>query len=521
MSKENPGFGKPEKTIRQSGSVIELYNFQEILNDARNGRVRVYDRADFNTPIERAYVFVENASLLSGEIGVSYTAFIDMDRSRNDTQELHQRIIRKLNEKIRYSYKFGDNFTVSHTAFHNVFKLSSEKGSKFLVWADPRQNFVCISNNLSLSGQASSGEITEVAVVPPAENTVDQQEVFSNFLQGLVSVADLTAGSIDRYNLDNIQLRRTYKIGLEKTMTRPDIKGEQPTKEPITQDQSKQKTSPLESEFEVVSGEISLDDIGGLHEVKKQLKDIAVSFKHPDIMDKWGASRPQGILLFGEPGTGKTMLVKALASEIGAKVWEMRGGDLYDKWLGESEKKIKEIFDRARETKEPLIIFFDEFESIIGITAEPSAGGADNARNAVAGIFKQEMNTLAKENPNVLIAAATNYVDRVDQSLIRSGRFDHKVYVPMPDQEARQEIIAGIITRTMVKTDNDEFRSFAIDLNIPELASVTDGMSGADLTEIFRRICFEKAMHEARGNKVDPITQEEIETAIIKFKTNG
>src|SRR5581483_1950264 len=96
----------------------------------------------------------------------------------------------------------------------------------------------------------------------------------------------------------------------------------------------------------------------------------------------------------------------------------------------------------------PLVVFFDEFESIVGIANNPSPGGADNARNAVAGIFKQELNTLAKQNQQVLLVAATNDLDRVDPSLVRSGRFDYRIYVPMPDQAARQEIVVNIISKT-------------------------------------------------------------------------
>lgn len=271
---------------------------------------------------------------------------------------------------------------------------------------------------------------------------------------------------------------------------------------------------------EVIDTKLSLDDVGGLEQVKKTLRDIATSFQYPEVMEKWGAKRPQGVLMYGEPGTGKTMLAKALASEIGAKMWVIQSTDIYDMWLGNSEIRIKDIFNRARQYKDRLLIFFDEFDSIVGITEGPDPGGAGSARNGVAGIFKQEMNTLAVDNPNVLVVAATNKLDRIDPALRRSGRFDHTVYIPMPDIEARQQILANIVARLMLQRETKKFKVFQDNLSINELADKTDEMSGADITELFRRIALSRAIQEARtGKQQPPISQEEIEQEIRGFRT--
>jgi len=339
----------------------------------------------------------------------------------------------------------------------------------------------------------------------------------------------------DSYNskIRGIPLNREYVIGKERrALVRPQVARKiggasldritpSPTPPPPSQEAPAwneehgiEKFSPEEA--------ITLSDIGGLERVKKMLRDIATSFKHPEVMEKWGAKRPQGVLLYGEPGTGKTMLAQALANEIGAEMWALQSTDIYEKWLGNSEQRIKEIFNRARQPGKPLVLFFDEFESMVGITDEPSSGGADNARNAVAGIFKQEMNTLTKENPNVLVVAATNDLDKIDPSLIRSGRFDYKIYVPMPDQEARQDIVVSVISKAMLGNEEGEFKVFADDLHVGEIASQTDGFSGADITEIFRRLSLGRAMEEARtGQEQSPITQAEIEQAIQDFRTGG
>src|SRR5689334_8211425 len=178
------------------------------------------------------------------------------------------------------------------------------------------------------------------------------------------------------------------------------------------------------------SEHVTLDQVGGLGAVVAEFRQIAASFQHPQAMARWGARRPQGILLYGPPGTGKTMLARALANEIGATFKEIRTPEILDKWLGASERNIKRILRDARRYREPTVMLFDEFDSIISY----SGGGDDaasQALNAVAGIFKQEMNGLIEVNPNVIVVATTNFPERVDHSLIRSGRFDVKMSIPV------------------------------------------------------------------------------------------
>jgi transitional endoplasmic reticulum ATPase len=132
------------------------------------------------------------------------------------------------------------------------------------------------------------------------------------------------------------------------------------------------------------------------------------------------------------------------------------------------------------------------------------------------------MNTLAQDNPNVLIVAATNNLDGIDPALVRSGRFDHKVYVPMPDEDARQQIVSTVVANSILRQETEDFRVFGDDLNVVKLATETDGMSGADITEIFRRLGLTRAMQEARtGQQQEPIKQDEIIQEIRKFRTVG
>ncbi|GLI02507.1 ATP-binding protein [Phytohabitans aurantiacus] len=255
---------------------------------------------------------------------------------------------------------------------------------------------------------------------------------------------------------------------------------------------------------------VTLDHVGGLDPVVAQFRQIAVSFQHPQVMARWGARRPQGILLYGPPGTGKTMLARALAAEIGATFREIRTPEILDKWLGGSERNIKRIFRDARRYREPTVMLFDEFDSIISY-AGAGMDAASQAINAVAGIFKQEMNDLIEDNPNVIVVATTNFPERVDDSLIRSGRFDIKLAIPRPDHSGRAQIIAKMIRQLMARHEMGGFRMFADDIDVDGLATASTGMTGADIKEALRRAQLAKAMQEARtGVTATPISQHDL-----------
>jgi transitional endoplasmic reticulum ATPase len=265
------------------------------------------------------------------------------------------------------------------------------------------------------------------------------------------------------------------------------------------------------------SDTVTLDQVGGLDEVVAQFREIATSFNHPHVMARWGARRPQGILLYGPPGTGKTMLSRALANEIGAAFKEIRTPEILDKWLGGSERNIKNIFTEARRYREPTVMLFDEFDSIISYAG---AGGdaASQAVNAVAGLFKQEMNNLIEANPNVIVVATTNFPNRVDASLVRSGRFDIKLAIPTPDEAGRAVIFAKMIRELIGRLETPGFRMFAADVDVGALATLSAGFTGADIKEVLRRVQLAKAMQEAQGGRTTPIGQADLVAAIASVR---
>ncbi len=219
--------------------------------------------------------------------------------------------------------------------------------------------------------------------------------------------------------------------------------------------------------------EVRWSDIGGLEDVKQQLREaVEWPMKHPEVFEQMGIEPPKGILLFGPPGTGKTLLAKAVATESGANFIAVRGPEILSKWVGESEKAIRQIFRRARQVA-PAIIFFDEIDSIA-----PARG----FRHDTSGVTDRIVNQLLTEMDgiellrNVVVIGATNRPDILDPALLRPGRFDRLIYVPPPDFKARLEIFK-VHTRKM---------PLAEDVDLEELARRTEGYTGADIAAVCR-----------------------------------
>ncbi len=234
--------------------------------------------------------------------------------------------------------------------------------------------------------------------------------------------------------------------------------------------------------------EVHWSDIGGLQEVKQQLR-MAVEWplRYPDAFKRLGIRPPKGILLFGPPGTGKTLLAKAVATESGANFIAIRGPEILSKWVGESEKMIREIFRKARQYS-PAIIFFDEIDAIA-----PSRGYAFDSRvtERIVSQLLTEMDGIATLE-NVVVIAATNRPDILDPALLRPGRFDKLIYVPPPDTQARLEILK-IHTRNM---------PLAEDVDLMEIAIRTNGYSGADLEALVREAALQALRENINTNKV-------------------
>lgn len=212
-------------------------------------------------------------------------------------------------------------------------------------------------------------------------------------------------------------------------------------------------------------------DVGGLAEVKRALREtVELPLTHPQAFERLGIKPPKGVLLYGPPGTGKTLLAKAVANEARANFLLAKASDLLSKWYGESEQRIREFFAKARQVA-PAIVFFDEVDALV-----PRRGTAIGEPHVTERIVNQLLSELdgLEELRGVVILGATNRPDLIDPALLRPGRFDALVYVPVPDADARCEILA-VHTRGMALTD---------DVDLEDLVRRTDRFTGADLASL-------------------------------------
>lgn len=222
---------------------------------------------------------------------------------------------------------------------------------------------------------------------------------------------------------------------------------------------------------------VTWNDIGGLEEVKRELQELVqYPVEHPEKFLQFGMTPSKGVLFYGPPGCGKTLLAKAIANECQANFISIKGPELLTMWFGESEANVRDVFDKARAAA-PCVLFFDELDSIAkarGGSIGDGGGAADRVINQIL----TEMDGMSSKK-NVFIIGATNRPDIIDPAILRPGRLDQLIYIPLPDEQSRFAILKAATRKSPV----------AEDVDFAHLARVTKGFSGADLTEICQRAC--------------------------------
>ena len=222
---------------------------------------------------------------------------------------------------------------------------------------------------------------------------------------------------------------------------------------------------------------VSWEDIGGLEEVKTQLQEmILYPLEHPDKFLKFSMNPSRGILFYGPPGCGKTLLAKAIATECSSNFISVKGPELLTMWFGESEANVREVFDKARQSS-PCVLFFDELDSI-GIQRGSGNGGGGEASDRVINQLLTEMDGIGAKK-NIFIIGATNRPDILDEALLRPGRLDQLVYIPLPDLASRISILKSILRKTPIDSN----------ISLDFIGKMCEKFSGADLKELCNQIC--------------------------------
>jgi len=304
----------------------------------------------------------------------------------------------------------------------------------------------------------------------------------------LDELADITYGFV---GADLMALAREAAMNALRRYL-PDIDLEQPIpvemleKMEVTMEDFKNAHRGIEPsamrEFFVEVPKVSWNDVGGLEDVKQNLREaVEWPLTHPEIFKRMGIHAPRGILLYGPPGTGKTLLAKAVASESKANFISIKGPEVMSKWVGESEKAVRELFKKARQVA-PTIVFLDEIDSIA------PRRGTYSGSHVTDSVVNQLLTSIdgLESMEGVIVIGATNRPDIIDQGLLRPGRFDRLILTPAPDKKARLEILK-IHTKEMPLEG---------DVNLEELADVCENYSGADL----EALCREAAMLAVRKN---------------------
>jgi len=221
---------------------------------------------------------------------------------------------------------------------------------------------------------------------------------------------------------------------------------------------------------------VKWQDIGGLEETKRELQEmVRYPIEHRHLFERFGMQASRGVLFYGPPGCGKTLMAKAIANECGANFISVKGPELLNMWFGGSEANVRNLFDKARAAS-PCILFFDEMDSIARARGAGGGGGSSETSDRVINQILSEIDGMGS-GKTLFIIGATNRPDILDPGIMRPGRLDQLIYIPLPDRESRISIFKANLRKSPI----------AEDLKLTQLADVTDGFSGADITEICQR----------------------------------
>ena len=291
---------------------------------------------------------------------------------------------------------------------------------------------------------------------------------------------------VSQSTIDDInELKCEYELSNKKNKIQKDIINEQ----------------TIESEKDIIksNNKITFDDVIGLDDVKELINRMVVyPFKYKEIYKAFNRDSGGGILLYGAPGTGKTMIAKAIANEIDAEFYSIKCSDIASKWYGESARNIKKLFDKAR-SHERSIIFFDEFDSL----GSNRDHGNYNSVNMVVSELLSQIDGFESKKNTVLLIASTNKPWNIDSALLRSGRFNKKIYIGLPDKTSRINLLIHELKDSPLSK-----------VDFESISEKTEGYSSADIVELCNETKDIAIKRSIQMNQISPINQKDLIKAL-------
>jgi ATP-dependent 26S proteasome regulatory subunit len=256
--------------------------------------------------------------------------------------------------------------------------------------------------------------------------------------------------------------------------------------------------------------EVTFKDIGGLERAKQEIAGLVSALKSPDLHRKWGTEPPNGVLLYGPPGTGKSLLAKALAREADAVFFHVRVTNVVTKWYGDSWEVLYEVFTQVKESGR-AVLFLDEIDDLIFDRAAPEEMRAASRR--LVNSMAEQLDDIGRSG-DILAVASTNRPDAVDPTLIRPGRIDRLIEVPLPETEGKREILRI----QMERAEAIAGRTLFTEIDPDPILARTVKMSGADIAEIVQKALEGKVQQEGAGAQPGPVSTEDLQRTIEEYR---